>query len=145
MDAFSRRSIGWAVDDRREDELTLTELRMALRQRRPPAGLVHHSDRGSQYASNDYVKLLKEHHVKISMSRAGKPTYNASCERLIRTLKYEEIYLREYADLEDVRRRIGHFLDAVYNAKGRHSMLGYLSPAEFERRLLTTRPPGDPI
>lgn len=144
MDAHSRRSLGWAVGETLEGDLTLTALRMALRRRKPAPGLVHHSDRGVQYASHGYVALLREHGIRISMSRAGTPTDNAACERLIRTLKHEEIYLREYEDLADARRRIGHFLDAIYNHKRRHSALGYLPPAEFERRLTNTPGAGTP-
>lgn len=144
MDGFSRRSLGWAVGETLEGELTLTALRMALRRRRPAPGLVHHSDRGVQYASHEYVALLREHGIRVSMSRAGNPYDNAACERLIKTLKHEEIYLREYDDLADARRRIGHFLDDIYNHKRRHSALGYLPPAEFERRLTNTAEAGTP-
>jgi len=144
MDGFSRRSLGWAVEETLEDELTLRALRMALRRRRPAPGLVHHSDRGVQYASRDYVALLRDHGIQPSMSRPGNPYDNAACERLIRTLKHEEIYLREYDDIHDARRRIGHFLDDIYNHKRRHSALGYLPPAEFERRLTNRTEAGTP-
>jgi putative transposase len=144
MDGYSRRSLGWAVGETLEGELALTALRMALRRRRPAPGLVHHSDRGVQYASHEYVALLREHGIRVSMSRAGNPYDNAACERLIKTLKHEEIYLREYDDLADARRRIGHFLDDIYNHKRRHSALGYLPPAEFERRLANTAEVGTP-
>ena len=89
LDAFSRRVIGWALDRSLEDELTLAALRMALRERQPAPGLVHHSDRGVQYASGDYTDLLKEHQIRISMSRKGNPYDNATCESFMKTLKYE--------------------------------------------------------
>jgi putative transposase len=145
VDEFSRREVGWAVEATRDGDLTLRALHMALERRDPPPGLIHHSDRGRQYAAEAYVQLLNRRGIKVSMSRAGKPTDNATCERLIRTLKTEEIYLKEYEDLADVRRNVGHFFETIYNHKRRHSALGYLSPAEFERRLLTQEPVGDPV
>lgn len=135
MDACSRRCIGWALGEHLDAELPLTALRMALRRRRPTPGLIHHSDRGVQYASHEYVALLHEHDVRISMSRAGNPYDNGACERFIKTLKHHEIYLREYEDIDDARRRIGHFIDDIYNHKRLHSALGYLPPAEFEELL----------
>jgi putative transposase len=136
LDAFSRRVIGWALDRRLDAELTLQALRMALGRRRPAPGLVHHSDRGVQYASHDYTQLLQNHGIQISMSRKGNPWDNAACESFIKTLKYEEVYRTEYRDLADAHAGIGIFLEKVYNQKRLHSALGYLPPAEFERGLL---------
>jgi transposase InsO family protein len=136
LDAFSRRVIGWALDRRLEAALTLEALQMALLRRRPVPGLVHHSDRGVQYASRDYTQLLQEHGIQISMSRKANPWDNAACESFIKTLKYEEVYRTEYRDLADARASIGEFLEKVYNQKRLHSALGYLPPAEFERSLL---------
>jgi transposase InsO family protein len=133
LDAYSRRVIGWALDRTMEDSLTLTALRMALSCRGVEAGLVHHSDRGSQYASNDYTDLLKAHGIEISMSRKGNPWDNAACESFMKTLKYEEILRNEYRDLAEARSSIREFLEKVYNQKRLHSALGYLPPAEFER------------
>jgi putative transposase len=133
LDAYSRRVIGWALDRTLEDELTLGALRMALARRIVQPGFVHHSDRGSQYASNDYTDLLKEHGIDISMSRKGNPWDNAACESFIKTLKYEEVYRSEYRDLAEARASIREFLEKVYNQKRLHSSLGYLPPAEFER------------
>jgi putative transposase len=133
LDAYSRRVIGWALDRTIEDDLTLAALRMALSRRTVAPGLVHHSDRGSQYASNDYIDLLQEHKIEPSMSRKGNPWDNAACESFMKTLKYEEVHRNEYRDLEHARREIGRFLNKVYNQRRLHSALGYRPPAEFER------------
>lgn len=135
LDAYSRRVIGWALDRTMEDELTLTALRMALSQRCVEPGLVHHSDRGSQYASNTYTDLLKANQVEISMSRKGNPWDNAACESFMKTLKYEEVLRNEYRDLAEARASIRQFLEKIYNHERLHSALGYLPPAEFERNL----------
>lgn len=133
LDAFSRRVIGWALERTLEDELTLAALRLALKRRKPTTGLVHHSDRGVQYASRDYTALLAEHGMRSSMSRRGNPYDNAMAESFIKTLKYEEVYRQEYRDLAEARASIPHFLEQVYNKKRLHSALGYLPPAEFEQ------------
>jgi putative transposase len=132
LDAYSRRVIGWALDRTMEDSLTLTALRMALSRRVVQPGLVHHSDRGSQYASNDYTDLLKANGIQISMSRKGNPWDNAACESFMKTLKYEEVHRSEYRDLAEARASIREFLEKVYNQKRLHSALGYVPPAEFE-------------
>ena len=132
LDAFSRRAIGWALDRNMEDELTLTALRMAIKRRNVLPGLVHHSDRGSQYASNDYTDLLKANGIQISMSRKGNPWDNAQCESFMKTLKYEEVLRNEYRDLAEARASIVEFIEKVYNQKRLHSALGYLPPVEFE-------------
>jgi len=133
LDAFSRRVIGWALGRTLEAGLALSALAMALRQRQPAPGLVHHSDRGVQYASRDYTDLLKQHQIQISMSRKGNPYDNAACESFMKTLKYEEVYRTEYRDLADAYAQIGEFLDRVYNQQRLHSGLGYVPPAEFEQ------------
>ncbi len=101
LDAYSRRVIGWNLDRTREDELPLAALRMVLSRRGPPPGLVHHSDRGTQYASNDYTDLLRALQITISMSRKGNPWDNAACESFLKTLKYEEVHRNEYRDLHE--------------------------------------------
>ena len=136
LDAFSRRVIGWALDRTMEDSLTLSALQMALSRRVAEPGLVHHSDRGSQYASLDYTNLLKENGIVISMSRKGKPWDNAACESFMKTLKYEEVHRNEYRDLAEARTEIREFLEKVYNQKRLHSALGYVPPAEFEAGLV---------
>jgi len=132
LDAFSRRVIGWALGRTLEAELAVAALRMALTERQPPPGLVHHSDRGVQYASQDYTGMLKQNQAIISMSRKGNPYDNAACESFMKTLKYEEVYRNEYSDFQEARASIGEFLQRVYNQKRLHSALGYLPPAEFE-------------
>jgi len=139
LDAYSRRVIGWALDRTMEDDLTLTALRMALKRRVVQAGLVHHSDRGTQYASNDYTELLQSNGIAISMSRKGNPWDNAACESFMKTLKYEEVLRNEYRDLAEAHASIREFLEKVYNQKRLHSALGYLPPAEFEANLATQK------
>ena len=134
LDAFSRRVIGWALDRHMLTELPLTALRMALRTRQVTTGLVHHSDRGSQYASADYVSLLVKHQIRVSMSRRGNPYDNARAERFMRTVKHEEVFLSDYQNLAEARASIKRFIERVYNHKRLHSALGYLPPVEFEHR-----------
>lgn len=133
LDAFSRRVIGWSLGRSLEAGLAVAALRMALVERQPSPGLVHHSDRGVQYAARDYTEILKQRGVTISMSRKGNPYDNAACESFMKTLKSEEVYRNEYADFHDARSSLGEFLELVYNQKRLHSALGYVPPAEFER------------
>jgi putative transposase len=142
IDAFSRRVIGWALDRTLEDDLPLQALRIALEQRQPGSGLVHHSDRGSQYASHDYTDLLKVHGCRISMSHKASPWENGGCESWMKTLKYEEVFWQEYRDLGEARSCLGRFIDKVYNQQRLHSALGYRPPAEFEQALLAQKPAG---
>jgi len=132
LDGFSRRVIGWALGRTLEADLAIAALRMALIERQPSPGLVHHSDRGVQYASHAYTEMLKQHQATISMSRKGNPYDNAACESFMKTLKQEEVYRNEYRDFHDACGSIGEFLERVYNQKRLHSALGYVSPAEFE-------------
>lgn len=141
LDAYSRRCIGWALARYLDARLSLTALQMALRTRRFSAGkLTHHSDRGVQYACHDYVRVLQQNHIQISMSRSGNPYDNAKAERFMRTLKYEEIYLNDYDTFTEVMLSVQNFIEAVYNRKRLHSALGYLPPAEFEASLALNQP-----
>jgi putative transposase len=133
LDAHSRRVIGWALGRTLEADLAVDALKMAIGRGRVEPGLVHHSDRGIQYASRAYTELLTEHGIRISMSRRGNPYDNAKAESFMKTLKYEEVYRSEYRDFQDARRQIGQFIESVYNQKRLHSALGYLPPAEFEQ------------
>ena len=135
LDAFSRSCIGWALRRSLEAALVLEALRKALRRRCPPPGLVHHSDRGVQYASRDYIQVLEQHGIRISMSRRGNVYDNATAESFIKTLKYEEVYRTEYGNLEEAKASIKEFLEKIYNEKRLHSALGYRPPREFEQSL----------
>lgn len=135
LDAFSRRVIGWALERTLQDQLTLAALQMALSRRSVQLGLVHHSDRGSQYASNDYTDLLKQNGIGVSMSRKGNPWDNAACESFMKTLKYEEVFRSEYRDLQEAHLSIREFLEKIYNERRLHSALGYMPPTEFEANL----------
>jgi putative transposase len=137
IDVYSRRCIGWELDRHIDTRLALSALRKALENRKDAGltGLVHHSDQGVQYASHEYVECLREHDIRVSMSRRGNPYDNAYAESFIKTLKYEEVLLNEYYNLKDARMNIGRFIDQVYNLKRLHSGIGYRSPIEFEQSL----------
>jgi len=132
MDAFSRKIVGWNLGPKLITELALTALKNAIESRQPAPGLIHHSDRGVQYASATYLDLLLQHGMIPSMSRPGNPYDNAKCERFMKTLKQEEIRCFEYKDMEDLRAHLSVFFDRYYNAARLHSALGYQSPDEFE-------------
>lgn len=135
LDAFSRKVVGWALERTLTTRLPLLALNHAIQQRRPAAGLVHHSDRGVQYASAQYVETLARHGILPSMSRPANPYDNAQCESFIRTLKREEIRAGQYLDLDDLRQHMAEFLDRYYNGQRLHSALGYRTPDEFEAQL----------
>ena len=129
MDVFTRMIRGWCLHRTLDQELTLSALRTALDTHQPD---IHHSDQGLQYAAHAYIKLLRSRGIQISMAAVGKAEENGYAERLMRTIKEEEVYISEYIDLLDVRKQIEHFIDDVYNKKRIHSSLGYLTPYEFE-------------
>jgi putative transposase len=133
LDGYSRKVVGWALDRTLAARLASEALSQAITQRQPPPGLVHHSDRGVQYASAEYVGILKKHQILPSMSRPANPYDNASCESFFKTLKREEIYANPYADLDHLRTNIVEFIERYYNSCRLHSALGYRSPEEFER------------
>jgi len=135
LDAFSRKVIGWALSRWIDTTLTLQALDGALATRQVPAGLVHHSDQGVQYVSTPYVARLREHGIAISMAAKGNPYENAQAESFFKTLKREEVYLKEYADFGDAEANLGRFIADVYNAKRLHSALAYRPPDEFEALL----------
>jgi transposase InsO family protein len=132
LDLYSRKAIGYALSDRIDTDLSLTALQMALKRRHPPAGIIHHSDRGGQYAAHEYIDVLRGYQFRISMSRKRNPYDNAVVESFIKTLKTEEVYLWEYQTMEDAQRRLPYFIEDVYNQKRLHASLGYRPPVEYE-------------
>jgi putative transposase len=129
VDTFTRKVVGWAVDTHMETSLVMEALTMALAHGAPA---YHHSDRGGQYCAHEYIAQLTEHGVQISMADAGMSVDNPYAESLNRTLKVEEVYLKEYHTINDARSALSHFIEVVYNTKRLHSSIGYVPPAEFE-------------
>ena len=138
LDGFSRKVVGWALDRTLATRLTIGALEQAIESRHPEPGLVHHSDRGLQYASEEYAKVLENNRVIPSMSRPANPYDNASCESFMKTLKREEIYANKYDDLEHLRANIEEFIEQYYNRLRLHSALGYRPPEEFEQQIETS-------
>jgi len=135
LDAYSRRVVGWALSRHIDAALTCAALTAAITERNPSAGCIHHSDRGVQYAADDYIEILEEHGFIISMSRKGTPYDNAQAESFMKTLKVEEVYVSEYRTFTEVKERIGGFIELIYNQERLHSALGYVSPVEFEQEI----------
>ncbi len=140
LDAYSRRAIGWRLGEIMDADLAIAALEMAVRNRCPPVGFVHHSDRGVQYACRDYVDRLTTWGARISMSAKGTPRENAQAESFFRTLKTEEVYLQDYQSFNEARLCINRFISDVYNQKRLHSSIGYKPPVEFEDQINQDRP-----
>lgn len=138
LDLYSRKVVGWNLGENLETSLIVSALQMAIEKREPPAGLVHHSDRGVQYASYEYTDILKTNNFKISMSRKGNPYDNATCESFNKTFKGDEVRLNEYDSFIEVKLHIANFIENIYNRKRLHSSLGYRPPEEFENSLKLT-------
>ena len=138
LDGFSRKVVGWALERTLASRLAIAALQKAILSRQPPPGLVHHSDRGVQYASSDYVQVLRQHQMIPSMSRPANPYDNASCESFIKTLKREEIDANDYRDLDHLRTNMEVFIEQYYNRFRLHSALGYRPPEEFEQAVAST-------
>ncbi|HEV2121840.1 MAG TPA: IS3 family transposase [Chloroflexota bacterium] len=136
LDAFSRRCVGWHLSRSIDGDLAGAALEKALESRRPAPGLIHHSDRGVQYACGQYVERLSDAHALVSMAAKGTPRENAQAESFFGTLKMEEVYLQEYRTFDEAEASIRGFIEEVYNQKRLHSALGYLPPAEFEDIIL---------
>jgi len=134
LDAFSRKVVGWALDRTLASRLAIAALEQAITKRQPPPGVVHHSDRGVQYACEEYVAILEKQRMIPSMSRPANPYDNASCESFMKTLKRGEIHANQYDDLEHLRANIAEFIEQYYNRQRLHSALGYRSPKEFEQQ-----------
>jgi putative transposase len=134
LDGFSRKVVGWALERTLASRLAIAALRDAIAKRQPRPGLIHHSDRGVQYASGEYVAILNQQQMIPSMSRPANPYDNASCESFMKTLKREEIYANAYENLEHLRANLEIFLESYYNQQRLHSALGYRTPEEFERQ-----------
>ncbi len=138
LDGFSRKVVGWALEKTLASRLPMEALQQAITTRQPPPGLVHHSDRGVQYACGEYVQVLQKHQMIPSMSRPANPYDNASCESFLKTLKREEIYANDYQDLDHLRTNIAVFIEQYYNHLRLHSALGYRPPEEFEQTVVST-------
>jgi transposase InsO family protein len=145
LDLYSRLTVGWSLSETMGHYLCLSALKSALAKRNPGAGCIHHSDQGTQYTSQLYVQLLKRHGFQISMSAKARPTENAFIESFFKTLKYEEVHLKNYKTLDDVRKNIPRFIEEVYNRKRLHSSIGYRSPEEFEETLKRINPADRPV
>ena len=135
VDVYSRRVVGWNISRRLDSSVAQQALESALMQRQPAPGLIHHSDRGLQYACREYVQRLEENGITISMSRPGNPYDNAWAESFMKTLKVEEVDGQQYRDFQHAESSIGTFIEEVYNRQRLHSALDYLSPVEFETEI----------
>lgn len=145
LDRFSRKVIGWAIAKTLHRSLAIKALQMAIDERDPPEGCIHHSDQGVQYASDEYVEIVEGRKMKVSMSRKGNCYDNAFAETFFKTLKYEEVHLSNYETYDDVLKRVPFFIEEVYNKKRLHSSLGYLTPEEFESKKSSQQTKTEPV
>ena len=145
IDVYTRKIVGWSLSKIMDANLTLEAIKVAVEREKPQPGIIHHSDRGTQYCSIEYVEYLEKNNFRISMSKVGTPTDNAFIESFFRTLKYEEVYFKKYQTKEDVINNLPKFIQEVYNTKRLHSSLGYKTPKEFEAEVLKVIPAMRPI
>lgn len=145
LDIYTRKIVGWSISQELTHDFCLESIKIAVHNERPPKGLIHHSDRGVQYVCEPYIQFLKDNNIEVSMSRPGVPEENAFIESFFKTLKKEEIYFRNYKTLNDVIKNVPKFIDEVYNKKRLHSSLGYLSPEEYECKILKMKKDDRPV
>jgi len=145
IDIYTRKIVGWSISRDLSHKFCLEALQVACRRAKPPAGVIHHSDRGVQYCCEDYVDFLEKHQFRISMSKVGTPEDNAFIEAFFKTMKREEVYAKRYETMKDVVNNLPRFIEDVYNEKRLHSALGYISPSEFEGEILTIKPAKRPV
>ena len=144
IDIYTRKIVGWSVSRDLSHKFCLEALQVAIRKYKPAAGIIHHSDRGVQYCCEAYVDYLKENKFEISMSKLGTPEDNAFIESFFKTLKKEEVYVKDYETMTDVIKHLPKFIDEIYNKRRLHSSLGYKSPEEFEMEILKIKPANRP-
>lgn len=145
IDVYTRKIVGWSISRDLSHKFCLESLSIAIKKENPPVGVIHHSDRGVQYACEAYVDFLNDHKFKISMSKVGTPEDNAFIEAFFKTMKREEVYVKQYETLKDVAKHLPKFIDEIYNEKRLHSSLGYKPPIEFEKEVLKLKPANRPV